>query len=92
MISLRVAGAVALAGYLISQTVAPALAQDDQQRVPLIMTKLPPQGSALYNAHHQAGRQGQGPGADADQDRDVGGAEGQRRGREEGGGPSMASA
>ena len=50
MISLRVAGAAALAGSLLAQAVPPALAQDDQERVPLIMSKLPPQGSALYNA------------------------------------------
>ena len=50
MISLRVAGATALAGYLVLQFVPPALAQDEQERVPLIMSKLPPQGSALYNA------------------------------------------
>ncbi|MFZ0850030.1 MAG: M12 family metallo-peptidase [Hyphomicrobiaceae bacterium] len=47
---LRVAGAAALAGSLLAQAVPPALAQDDQERVPLIMSKLPPQGSALYNA------------------------------------------
>jgi Metallo-peptidase family M12 len=50
MISLRLASAAALAGYLICHAAAPALAQDDQERVPLIMSKLPPQGSALYNA------------------------------------------
>jgi peptidyl-Asp metalloendopeptidase len=50
MISLRVAGVAALAGYLIFHAAAPALAQDDQERVPLIMSKLPRQGSALYNA------------------------------------------
>ena len=50
MISLRVAGAAALAGSLLAHAVPPALAQDDQERVPLIMSKLPPQGSALYNA------------------------------------------
>jgi peptidyl-Asp metalloendopeptidase len=50
MISLRVAGATALAGYLVLQVAAPALAQEEPERVPLIMSKLPPQGSALYNA------------------------------------------
>jgi peptidyl-Asp metalloendopeptidase len=50
MLSLRVVSAAALAGYLLSHAAAPALAQDDQERVPLIMSKLPRQGSALYNA------------------------------------------
>src|SRR5262245_11389834 len=50
MISVRIAGAAALAGYLGLLAAAPALAQDEQERVPLIMSKLPPQGSALYNA------------------------------------------
>src|SRR5262245_15212213 len=50
MISLRVVGATALAGYLALQFTPPALAQDEQERVPLIMSKLPPQGSALYKA------------------------------------------
>src|SRR5262245_65256549 len=50
MLSLRVAGAMALAGYLLLQLANPALAQDGEERVPLIMSKLPPQGSALYNA------------------------------------------
>src|SRR5262245_5803606 len=50
MISVRIAGAAALAGYLGFLAAAPALAQDEQERVPLIMSKLPPQGSALYNA------------------------------------------
>ena len=50
MLSLRVAGAAALAGSLFLHAATPALAQDDQERVPLIMSKLPPQGSALYNA------------------------------------------
>jgi hypothetical protein len=50
MISLRVAGATALASYLVLQLAPPALAQDEPQRVPLIMSKLPPQGSALYKA------------------------------------------
>jgi hypothetical protein len=50
MISLRVVGATALAGYLAVQLASPVLAQEEQERVPLIMSKLPPQGSALYNA------------------------------------------
>src|SRR5215510_5657741 len=49
MLSLRLAGAAALAGFFVFQAASPALAQDDQERVPLIMSKLPPQGSALYN-------------------------------------------
>lgn len=48
MISLRVAGAAALAGSLLAQAAPPALAQDDQERVPLIMSKLPPQGSGDF--------------------------------------------
>jgi hypothetical protein len=50
MICVRIAGAAALAGYLGCLAAAPALAQDEQERVPLIMSKLPPQGSGLYNA------------------------------------------
>src|SRR5215510_7578598 len=50
MLSLRLAGAAALAGFFVFQAASPALAQDEQERVPLIMSKLPPQGSALYNA------------------------------------------
>src|SRR5215510_7633610 len=57
MICVRIAGAAALAGYLGCLAAAPALAQDDQERVPLIMSKLPPQGSGLYNAiKRHAGR------------------------------------
>ena len=50
------------------------------------MTKLPPANSPTYKRIIKQGRQGQGPGPAADQDRSVGGAEGERRGREEGGG------
>src|SRR5262245_22795324 len=50
MICVRIAGAAALAGYLGCVAAAPALAQDEHERVPLIMSKLPPQGSALYKA------------------------------------------
>jgi hypothetical protein len=50
MISVRITGAVALAGCLVCLAAMPSVAQDEQERVPLIMSKLPPQGSALYNA------------------------------------------
>src|SRR5262245_26942526 len=57
MICVRIAGAAALAGYLGCVAAAPALAQDEHERVPLIMSKLPPQGSALYKAiKRHAGR------------------------------------
>jgi hypothetical protein len=48
MLRLRIAATSVLAmGTLMA---APAFAQGDQERVPLIMSKLPPQGSALYRA------------------------------------------
>jgi hypothetical protein len=69
---------------------APGLAQEEQERVPLIMSKLPPQGSALYNAikRHAGKAKGQDP--QADQDRDVGRAQAQRGARTSGRRRSMA--
>ena len=50
MLSFKLAGALALLGVVVALPGVPALAQSEPERVPLIMSKLPPQGSALYNA------------------------------------------
>src|SRR5262245_3467949 len=50
MIGLRIAAAAALAVTFLFGAAPLLEAQDGEERVPLIMSKLPPQGSALYNA------------------------------------------
>ncbi|HJZ29538.1 MAG TPA: M12 family metallo-peptidase [Hyphomicrobiaceae bacterium] len=57
MIGLRIAAAAAVAAALVFGAGPPAKAQGGEERVPLIMSKLPPAGSQLYNAiKRHAGR------------------------------------